>query len=317
MSVNESAFEYDVAFSFHSLDEGIATKLKDLLQDRFKIFLYSEQQKKLAGTDGEKKFNAVFGKEARLVVVLCRKEWGETAFTRIEETAIRNRAYKHGFDFTLFIPMEEPAFVPEWLPKTRLWFGLKRFGLDSAASVIELRVQEAGGAPLIETIADRAQRYKRSQELLTAQSYFQNSFEGTNEANAAFRKLHDAIRADVSAIASDPSGVSLDMVDIQGTIFIKGLGVYLHIIWNNPHTNALEYASLDIKIYDNVPPLPIYMTYTKANVIKSAVYTYHLFEVGRSGYVEKASKREFSPEELGAHILRQYMDTAQNFGRRR
>ena len=51
-------FEYDVAFSFHSLDEGLAAELNDLLQDRFKTFLYLEQQKVLAGTDGEETFRA-------------------------------------------------------------------------------------------------------------------------------------------------------------------------------------------------------------------------------------------------------------------
>lgn len=99
--MDENGFLYDVAFSFHSLDEGIATQLNDLLSDRFKTFIYSEQQKKLAGTDGEKNFNAVYGGEARVVIVFYRPEWGETPFTRIEQTAIRNRAFSKGYDFTL------------------------------------------------------------------------------------------------------------------------------------------------------------------------------------------------------------------------
>lgn len=77
-------FEYDVAFSFHSQDQGLAVQLNDRLQERFRTFIYTEQQKMLAGTDGEITFNKVFGSSARVVVVLYRKEWGETPFTRTD-----------------------------------------------------------------------------------------------------------------------------------------------------------------------------------------------------------------------------------------
>ena len=46
-------FEYDVAFSFHSLDENIAFEINDRLQDRYRTFLYSEKQNDLAGRNGE------------------------------------------------------------------------------------------------------------------------------------------------------------------------------------------------------------------------------------------------------------------------
>jgi hypothetical protein len=94
--LEEKVYKFDVAFSFPSKDEGLATRINDLLQDRIETFLYSRQQEKLAGTDGEKTFSEVFGKEARVVVVLFRNGWGQTRWTRIEETAIRGRAYERG-----------------------------------------------------------------------------------------------------------------------------------------------------------------------------------------------------------------------------
>jgi hypothetical protein len=97
---NDDAFKYDIAFSFVGEDEGLATQLNDRLQDRYRTFLYSKAQQQLAGTDGEKTFNAVFEKEARIVAVLLL---GHTAWTRIEEAAIRNRAHEQGYDFTTFI----------------------------------------------------------------------------------------------------------------------------------------------------------------------------------------------------------------------
>jgi hypothetical protein len=85
-------FEYDVAFSFNALDEGVATQLNDLLSPRLKTFIYSERQREIAGTDGQESFSKVYGKTSRLVVVLFRPEWGETPWTRIERDAIKNRS---------------------------------------------------------------------------------------------------------------------------------------------------------------------------------------------------------------------------------
>jgi len=133
-------FKYDVAFSFLQQDEPIATQLNDRLQDRVSTFLYSERQKEVAGTDGEETFGRAFREEARLVVVLYRAGWGETKWTRIEQSAIRARGFEHGYDFAKFIPLEQPAKLPAWLPPTQIYIGLKRFGIDGAAAVIaELR----------------------------------------------------------------------------------------------------------------------------------------------------------------------------------
>ena len=49
-----------------------------------------------------------------------REKWGTTPWTRIEETAIRNRAFHKGYEFTLFIPREPQVKMPEWLPRTRI-----------------------------------------------------------------------------------------------------------------------------------------------------------------------------------------------------
>lgn len=156
-----TSYKYEVAFSFLSKDESVAAEVNDLLQDRLKTFLYSERQKELAGTDGEKSFSDVFGKEARLVVVLYREEWGTTKWTRIEETAIRSRAYNEGYEFTIFIKLDEGT-PPKWLPPTQLWFNYQRFGAVGAASVIEQRVKDLGGQTREETVQERAARFERA-----------------------------------------------------------------------------------------------------------------------------------------------------------
>jgi hypothetical protein len=133
MIANEPSFEYDVAFSFLAQDEGLALQLNDLLQDRVRTFIYAEQQKELAGKDGEKAFGSVFGEKTRFVALLYRDGWGQTSWTRIEETAIRNRGYEEAYDFLLCIPLDDPPHAPKWIPRNRLWIGLRRWGVEGAA----------------------------------------------------------------------------------------------------------------------------------------------------------------------------------------
>jgi hypothetical protein len=152
----DSEYAFDVAISFQGTDEALAAEILDLIQDRFRTFIYSKKQDILAGRDGEDRFGEVFSNGARVVIVLCRPEWGQTPFTRIEETAVKNRTFNEGYDFSLFVPTTDPPFVPKWLPKTRLYYNLPRFGVQGLAAVIERLIEERGGTPRVESISDRA-----------------------------------------------------------------------------------------------------------------------------------------------------------------
>ena len=156
----EEAFQYDVAFSFLSQDEALAFDLNERLKDRLTTFIYSdrERQETLISREGEEAFRLAFSRHARTVVVLYRGGWGERGLTSVEATAIRNRAYEFGYDFTTFVPLDNPPTVPEWLPRNRIWVGLARWGVEHAATVIESRVQEAGGTPKGLSAADIAAR---------------------------------------------------------------------------------------------------------------------------------------------------------------
>lgn len=151
----EKTFIYEVAFSFLAQDEKLAFQLHSALQKTVSSFIYSEQQKRLAGSDGEVTFNKVFGEDARIVVILYRESWGKTPWTRIEETAIKNRAMDEGYDFTLFIPLDKGIALPNWVPKTRLWFGLERFGIEGAIAVIEAKIVDTGGEVKVLSTADK------------------------------------------------------------------------------------------------------------------------------------------------------------------
>jgi hypothetical protein len=312
----ESDFEFDVAFSFHSLDEGLATQLNDLLQDRFKTFIYSERQAMLAGTDGEETFNSVYGRRARFVVVFYRNEWGETPFTRIEQTAIRNRAFEQGFDFSIFVPTGKPANAPPWLPKTRLWFGLDRFGLKGLAAVVEARIQELGGEPRIESVADRAARLQRKMDLDQAKKQFRESDVGVDAAKAAFEQMTAALEQSVSEIASGRlAGLQFKKVNDYWTL--KGLGPWLVVSWWQRYTNSLDGSPMNVELYDGVPRLPGIMAFDEANRLRSLEFEYHLIAQDRHGYIKNGDRdRSYSAQELAEHLLKLYFDAAEKHKRR-
>jgi len=240
-------FKYDVAFSFLDQDEALAIQINDLLQDRLKTFLYSQKQKEIAGKDGEEVFNRVFGAEARTVFVLYRKSWGETSWTRIEQTAIRNRAFEKGYDFVVFAPLDKYPTVPEWLPKNRVWVGLDRWGIKGATIVIEARVQEAGGQPKEETVEDRAKSLSRKIAAEKARQIFLGSRDGVNAADKALVELFNTLEKVVSDLSEkDGTSVSFKKQERECVIYADSFSISLdwEVAYHNSLQNSVLYLSL-------------------------------------------------------------------------
>jgi hypothetical protein len=248
-------FEYDVAFSFHSLDEGTAVQINDRLRGRYLTFLYSEHQKTVAGRDGEMIFNEVFRNKARFVAVLYRKEWGETPFTLIEQRAIRNRAYEQGYGFTLFIPTEAKPTMPPWVERTRLYFSLERFGIDGAAAVIESKLQELGVAPTIEGAKERAVRLQRSLDFKHQKEAFDKTSAGAEAGAQSFVSIMEKIKAIVEEIARRNTALAKLTMEQHGSWVLFGLGPWLLFNWTNRYSNVLDDAHLEADFYYNQPRL--------------------------------------------------------------
>ena len=108
MSQESAEYKHDVAISFLQEDEPLAIEIADRLGDRVAVdvFVYSKRQNDLVGKDGLEAFSGVFGEQSRVVVVLHRGKWGETRWTRVEETAIKNRGLEQGWDFLLLIRLD-------------------------------------------------------------------------------------------------------------------------------------------------------------------------------------------------------------------
>jgi hypothetical protein len=278
------------------------------------VFLYSRGQGEIAGTDGEKTFNSVFGEQARLVVVLYRTRWGQTPWTRIEETAIRNRAFDHGYDFVKFIPLDGNPSVPKWLPKTQLWFGLNRWGVTGAASVIEARIQELGGEPHEESVPDRAARFERSRKFSEHRQQCLNSETGVNAANAEFETLTSVVQRLVAAIKESASGVSLQVKTAQCQLLVLGLRAGLSVEWQYQFRNTLDKAKLYVSLWNTDPPFLGIHHFDKPQMLGQETFTFDLLPSGECCWASEGDvERSFDAQQLGDHILKYYIDEAESY----
>jgi len=302
-------YKYDVAFSFLGRDESLAVELNDLLQDRLKTFLYSKRQEEVAGTDGERTFNSVFGEQSRAVAVLYRDGWGQTPWTRIEETAIRNRAYEHGYDFVKFIPLDKDASVPRWLPRTQLWIGLEQWGIRGAASVIEARVQELGGEPRGEAIEDRAVRLEREQQFQARRRDFLKSEQGVTASVDAFEALRLELERQISSVKATAPSISLDLKAGRSELVVRGLSDALGIYWKYRWTNSLDGAALEVSLWTGHPPFTGVMHFEKPKQLSAMRFTFDLLPTGPA-WVSTGDERAYTIEGLATAILKFYMDHA-------
>lgn len=309
--MDQADFKYDVAFSFLAEDEALAIELNDLIQDRLSTFLYSKKQEELAGTDGEETFNAVFCEQARLVVVIYRNGWGQTPWTRIEQTAIRNRAYEEGYSFVVFIPLDKHPSVPNWLPKTQLWIGLNRWGIPGAASVIEARVQQLGGFLHEESVEARAKRLERTLNFKENREQFLNSREGVNWSEKAFNSLCDELEGLLKVIEATTDALNLTTKRVRHKIVLLGPHTGLSVNWRSRYYDSLKDSKLEVALWEGHPPFPGIIHIEEPMRRNSLTFQFDLLRPETAGWKSvHQSERVFDSKALAEFIIKFYMDDA-------
>ncbi len=307
--MQDTKFKYDVAFSLLAQDEGLASEINDFLSDRYQTFLYSERQKEIAGTDGEIKFKTVFAEEARFIVVLYRDGWGTTPWTRMEEEAIRGRAFDEGYDFVKFIPLDEKQTVPKYLPKTQLWINALRFGAKSAASVIEARLSEMGVQTHVENAVDRAARLNRAMVFEGKRKAFASSVEGVNSSNASFDAIENSLLAKIEEIEVAGIPLKFAMKRNQRIIVVLGLMRCLNIHWHYSYANSLDGAHLNIELWDGHPPFPgRYYSFDQPHMLRTHQFTFQLQQNGVGEWVNQRGDNSYDAAGIADFALHFYMD---------
>ena len=302
-------FKYDVAFTFLTRDEPLAQHLNDLLQDRISTFIYPQRQREIAGKDGELELKKAFGSDSRLVVIIYRSEWGTTDWTRIEQDAIRERGYHHGYDFCLLIPLENPPTKPEWFPPHRLWIGLEKWGHDAAAAVIEARVRDAGGATREESLSQRKSRLER--QVLAAEK--RKAF---LESDAAVHPAKEQAQALMAKVEDSAKGLSTPEFPLQTKTEFEGIsitsfGFRLYVGWHLAYTNTLTNSALVIRLIeftwmDRFEQRP--------RGLKTLEFNFAVDESDRQGWrAVSGDKKFYTSEDLAEYALRILLDQVAEF----
>ena len=307
------SFEYEVAFSFCAQDEGIAQALDDRLRDRFNTFLYSRKQSEIASSDGEKTFNAVFGEKARVAVILYRAGWGQTPFTRIEETAIRNRGYDEGYDFTVWIAVETGAKLPRYVGAARLYYSIPRFGLDGALAVIESAIERAGGETRPETLEEKAQRLNRQNIAQAERVAFLRSPDGVKAAEGAGHRVIEAVAQRAACLTDWQFKVDkyLEVAKIDVWVEVIATDLVLSITWHKPHLYDLDETELRVEIFRGRPLRPGRMNYRGESPPRDRgeVLEFDRTLDGRDVWRRRGGKDQLTEAELVDHALAMFLDT--------
>jgi hypothetical protein len=241
-------FRYDVAFSFLAEHESLALRLKDGLTDRLTAFVYSHEQPDIVGrnTDGLEAFTNVFRYESRVCVVLHSDGWGKTKYTRVEESAIKERAGELGWDFLIVVRLDK-AVPPKWLPSTKIWYGYEKYGLEGLLATIDNRVTELGGRPKDDSVLEKAARTQRERDFLEAQRMFASSSHGSDTADAEVNQLRQHIRVRAEAINKVFPDLELTCEqndDNYRSVAVAGTMGSFVLYWQRAFSNTLTSAAI-------------------------------------------------------------------------
>lgn len=241
-------YEYDVAFSFVNEDEPIVREVVVELGSRIKSFFYTDQEKQNAFKDGEMLLSEIYGKKSRAVAIFHRKGWEARPWTRIESTAIRNRAHDEGYEFVKMIKMDDTP-RPQWLPRAQFFLGFERWGTNGVAAVLEALVEEQGGAPGEDSELDHAARYAADIAFQKLRDQKLNSEVGVKAADELFQELEEKSNKACKKISEQYADLRLEVKQSSFRTFtITGMNGRLEVIWTCRYANTLSVSNLEYRL---------------------------------------------------------------------
>ncbi|MEH2613730.1 hypothetical protein [Bradyrhizobium sp. AZCC 1693] len=245
----------DVAISFLAKDEPFAAELHARLEQTLKLFFFPRQQEELAGTDGLESMRTPF-LESRVAVILFRQPWGETPWTRVEETAIKDRCLAKGWNSLLFVTLDKTSPLPVWLPNTHIRFSNQDYPIEELVGAIKARVQENGGEiskpnPLIIAKRIRAEAELRDDEKRFFRDYPFINQTAKPQVNALLNEIVRKARE-----VGDSISYTIDAQIRDSECVVRYGGISLHAHWTQHFTNVIEDVDLRLRSLGNRLFLP-------------------------------------------------------------
>ncbi|MGE5049499.1 MAG: hypothetical protein ACM3PC_13060 [Deltaproteobacteria bacterium] len=146
--------DYDVAISFLYRDEPLALQLREAVSP-LKVFVFSKAQEEIAGRQGDEAFGEVFRERSLVSLVLFRQGWGQTRWTRVEESAIRDHLFNTSPEHLMFVNLDGSE-NPKWVPGRYIYFDARTFGLKDLVGAVKWKCAHLGVELKEPSAAERA-----------------------------------------------------------------------------------------------------------------------------------------------------------------
>jgi hypothetical protein len=273
-------YKYDVAFSLCKQDVQFARDLIAQLNSSIKVFFYENNQEELIAKSGPEAFGKTFNSEARIVVILSRKEWSESYYTDIERNAIidRTSVRNEGYSFLMVIPMA-PGETPPWYPSTRIYANPQLSSVEQLARFIEFKLVDEGGQIKQVTLEER------------------------------YSHIQDKIEAKKRLIQLQSSDEALKGIQEELTALEKAFTNKIEFL-KNDRISAIGYnagPSEDMHMYLNMDHYLLEMAVVKPDILSRRVilpldHTLHMHLCSFSGY----NTRNGQPDDKKTIVAKQY-----------
>lgn len=305
--------KYDVAISFLYQDVRLARAIFDELSTGLEVFFFPRNQEELAGSDGLESMREPFRNESRLNVVLFRPRWGNTPWTAVEESAIKDSCLQTGFRSLFFIAAEPTTDFPKWLPDTHVRFNYADFGLEQAVGAIKARVQERGGHIRPLTPARKAEMLEAEEEFRRDRSYMLSlTAQIFKEVEGLFADIcRECDEVDSRGHFQIQRRVNLQHGTVQQICTICQDQVSMTVTWYQPYGNSLDSAVLAVQEFDVpliLPPQYIHIG-PPPEVLKKIEYLPDVSRTRQYGWLSKSRTAAFiSTKDLARQLVIEFLD---------
>jgi len=300
---------HDAAISFLVRDAKIAGELAGRLEQNLQVFFFPHAQEELAGTDGLESMRQPF-LGARVSVVLYRAPWGETPWTRVEETAIKDRCLNHGWGSLIFVQLDKTGTLPKWLPETHVRYSLEDYGIDGLVGAIKARVQEAGGVLTKPDALAHARRVQRDAELLSEKkklfrdrAWIQNTVHGAAKvaSQTAIRIALEGGTTWTPPVRAGAQGMGCVLTDYR----VSTIGV-----WRQVYANDISQSTYSVVDFAGPVGVPGEKTMFVFEPTKRRERKFlpELSAARELVWVEAGRSEHLTPEELGNVIASSFFE---------
>ncbi len=250
-SISLAPRKYDVAISLLERDLPLAKQISAKLEGQFTAFLYSESQKDIAFRDGAELLSRIYKTESRAVLILLRRDWGTTRWTKVEKEAILSRRVETTASFLLVVPME-PMPIPDWVPTQYIYQEFEKWGLETLIGSMRAKIKDLGGEIRELTPMDLALKQKTAREWKSERERRLLGSDATTAIERETSDLYARIQQCMKEIAPTIQGRPMEFEQIQRTVNIVKYPCCVRINQYEQTYDTVLVRRISVQEYDGV-----------------------------------------------------------------